>query len=290
MSNTQKIAVLTGADGGIGLATAQGLAAKGFTLALVCRTKEKGQAALAAINRVSALPHRLFLADLADKEQVYSLADALHECYDAVELLVNNAGLMSLTPRTAPDGLELTMAVNVRAPFMLCNLLLDRLNHGHDPRIINVSSALHERGKVNWQQLERYASPESDYSGWRIYSDSKLMLTTFTQELAQRTSQLPLTVGSLHPGVISTQLGRDFDDYGWLGTTAFKLAKLFMLSPEQGAAPSIKLATDPSLAGKKGIYLHRLKAKAPHPDAGVPAHGQALWKWLSAKSGLVTMV
>lgn len=288
-TGTQKVVVITGADSGIGLAAAKVLAKQGYEIALVCRTKDRGNHALSILKAISgpSVHHRLFLADLADREQIFSVTDALKETYDHIDLLINNAGIMSNKHQQAPDGLELHLAVNVRAPFMLINLLLDRVNAAPAGRIINVSSDLHKSGHHQWDDM---SFAQTSYGMMRAYSNSKMALTTMTNELSRRLEGLPLTIGSLHPGVIKTNLFRDFKGMGLLAKAAVSLANLFLMTPEQGAQSIVKLATDNSLEGQKSIYLHKTTVGKAIPATYDTEAGKRLWKWLEAQSTLITMI
>jgi NAD(P)-dependent dehydrogenase (short-subunit alcohol dehydrogenase family) len=285
----QKVVVITGADSGIGLEAAKVLAKQGYEIALVCRTKERGNNALAILKSITGpnTQHRLFLADLADREQIFSVTDALKETYDHIDLLINNAGLMSYKKQLAPDGLELQLAVHVRAPFMLINLLLDRVNAAPAGRIVNVSSDLHKSGFLQWDDMSFAQTP---YSMMRAYGNSKMALTTMTNELSRRLAGLPLTIGSLHPGVIKTNLFRNFKDMNFLAKATLSLANVFLMTPEQGAKSILMLATDPKLEGQKSIYLHKTTVGKAIPATYEAEAGKRLWKWLEIESTLITMI
>lgn len=281
-----KIALVTGADGGIGKETALQLARLGYTIAFTSRNETKAKGTLASLKQASPAPHRYFIADLADREQVFALADQVRATYDHLDALVNNAGVFNDKYRQAPDGMEHTLAVNVRAPFMLCNLLLDLLNYAADGRIVNVSSALHYRGAPDWQQLGHYPK----YSGYQAYADSKLLLTTMTHELGRRTNELSIGVASLHPGVITSGLFRDYQNKGPIMRSLLGLATMFMTTPEKGARGSVMLASSPQFSKAKTLYLDKTKPATPHKDTLVAENGKKLWTWLQSQSDLTTLI
>jgi NAD(P)-dependent dehydrogenase (short-subunit alcohol dehydrogenase family) len=286
-SNKPKIALITGPDSGIGLATAMLLASKGYQLGLICRTKEKGQKALDQINTLNPNGHRLFVADLSETEQIFNLAEVLHQHYSYVDLIINNAGVFSLTKKLTSDGSELTFAVNVRAPFMLINLTLDLLNYSDAGFILNISSGFHKRGVFHWTDFD---GRNRKYDGMATYADSKLALTTFTYELGRRLAKHELTIGSMHPGVIRTSIARDYANAGFFMKMALSIGNAFMASPETAAKSIFKIITDPTVKNKKGFYADKGTLAEPLPISLLPENGKQLWNWLSKSSGLVTMI
>ena len=253
-----KTALVTGANTGIGLETAVALAARGAHTILLCRDRARGEAALAAVRgRTGSSRVELLLADLASLASVRAGAKELLERHERLDVLVNNAGVWTGQRRTSPDGHELTFAVNHLGPFLLTSLLEPALAKGAPARVVNVSSTLHTSGRIDWDDLQLTR-------GWgaqKAYAQSKLLNVLFTRELARRLAPRRVTANAVHPGVVATDLARDFP---WL---VRKAIGIFFLSPSQGAEAQVWLATDPALDGKTGCYFHRKKETEASPAA-----------------------
>ncbi len=178
-----KICLITGANSGIGKATALGLAHMGATVVMVCRDRVKGEAAQAEIKTKSGNNAvDLLLADLTSLQSVRQLAQDFKQRYAHLHVLINNAGVNVLRRRETVDGYEMTFAVNYLAPFLLTNLLLDVLKTNAPSRIVNVSSGAHENANLNLDDLQA----EQHYGFMRVYGQSKLALIMFTYELARK--------------------------------------------------------------------------------------------------------
>jgi NAD(P)-dependent dehydrogenase (short-subunit alcohol dehydrogenase family) len=249
-----KTAIVTGANQGIGKAAALVLAKEGARVVIVARNPEKGRAALAEIQAASrGETAELIVADLSSQADVRRVADQFKARHDRLDVLLNNAGLLVTDRRTTVDGLEETFAVNHLAYYMLTRELLDVLRASGRARIVNVSSEAHRHAKIQWDDLQ---FERRGYSQWRAYGQSKLANILFTYELARRLDGTRVTANCLHPGVIGSGFGQT---YG--GATAFfvKLARPFMLTPEEGARTSVYLATSPEVEGVTGHYFSRCK-------------------------------
>ena len=255
-----KVCVVTGANSGIGKATALGLAQLGATVVLVCRSQSRGAAALAEIKQRSGNGSvALLVADLGSQQQVRRVAAAYRQQFDRLDVLVNNAALAKRKRSVTEDGLELTFAVNHLAPFLLTNLLLDRLKLDRlkasaPARVVTVSSAAHKDATINFADLQgeqRYAS-----FGFGAYSQSKLANVFFTYELARRLEGTGVTANCLHPGVVATAIFRDTPL--WL-RAGLALARPFILGAAQGADTVLYLATAPEVAEVSGRYFEQRK-------------------------------
>ncbi|KER11105.1 MAG: short-chain dehydrogenase [[Candidatus Thermochlorobacteriaceae] bacterium GBChlB] len=271
-----KVCVVTGASAGIGKETAKALAAMGATTALVCRNKERGDAAMAEISQ--AFPNantQLFLADLSSQKQVRRVAEELSGAFPKIDVLVNNAGVIENNRRVTEDGLEMTFATNHLAYFLLTNLLLPNLKAAAPSRIVSVSSAAHYGATLHFDDLQN----EKEYNGWRAYGQSKLANILFTFELARRLDGTGVTATCLHPGVIGTQL---FRNLGLLNA----VAGLFLVSPEKGAATTIYLASSPDVEGVTGKFFDDKKIKAPSSAAQNIVDAKRLWEISTALCGL----
>jgi len=247
-SNTSmqgKVCIVTGANSGIGKATALGLAQMGATVVMVCRNQSKGEEAQNEIKEKSENDAiDLMLADLSSQESIRQLAENFQQHYQQLHVLINNAGVANLSRRETVDELEMTFAVNYLAPFLLTNLLLDKLKASAPARIVNVSSESHQSGYIKMDDLEL----EKGYRLMRAYGQSKLALVLFTYELARRLQGTGVTANCLHPGFVATNIGQN--GVGSIGRSIVKLIfSRLGISPEEGAKTSIYLASSPVIEG-----------------------------------------
>lgn len=246
-----KTIVITGANSGIGLIAAKALARMGATLVLACRNPERGEQARAAVaaaaghDRVSLV--RCDLGDLADIRRAAAELAALPR----IDVLLNNAGAYNAEARRTADDLELTFGANHIGPFLLTNLLLDRIKATPGARVINVASAAHMGGHLVWDDL---GYERRGYQALRAYCDSKLMNMLFTHALARRLEGSGAVTNCLHPGAVATNFA--VNDTGAFAALA-RLGSVFLLSPEAGAATSIFLASDPAGGATNGRYYSR---------------------------------
>lgn len=247
MKNT--VCIVTGANAGIGLETARGLANNGATVVMVCRNKQRGEAARTVIQQTSGNPNvHLFVADLGSQKQIKKLASDFLEKFDRLDVLINNAGVFLPSLQLTDDGYEATFAINHLAYFLLTYLLLDVLKSTPGSRIINVSSNAHLSANINMDQLERV----DKYNGYTAYGQSKLANVLFTYELARRLSGTGITCNALHPGVVATNIA----NHGFsFFTVFFKLFSPFFKSPKTGAETSLYLAHSPEVAQTTGRYF-----------------------------------
>lgn len=246
-----RVCIVTGANSGIGKATALGLAQMGATVVIVCRNQIKGEEAQNEIKTKSGNDAvNLMLADLSSQESICQLAENFQQRYQQLHVLINNAGGVNLSRRETMDGLEMTFAVNYLAPFLLTNLLLDKLKVSAPSRIVNVSSESHQSGYIKIDDLQL----EKGYRFMRAYGQSKLALVLFTYELARRLQGTGVTANCLHPGFVATNIGQN--DLGPVGRSITKLIfSILGISPEEGAKTSIYLASSPEIEGVTGKYF-----------------------------------
>jgi len=268
-----KICLVTGANSGIGKATALGLAQMGATVVMVCRDRTKGEAAQRVVKAKSGNDSvDLLLADLSSQQSIRQLAQDFKQRYTQLHVLINNAGVYNFTRRETVDELEMTFAVNVLAPFLLTNLLLDVIKASAPSRIINVSSDSHEAGYINLDDLQSKKS----YRAMRTYGQSKLALILITYELARQLQGTGVTVNCLHPGFVATNIAQ-----GNLPPIARTLAKFilsfFGVSPEEGAKTSIYLASSPDVEGVTGKYFVKSVPKQSTPISYDESLQQRLW-------------
>ena len=269
-----KVCVVTGANSGIGKETALGLAQLGATVVLVCRSQERGAAALAEIEQQSGNDSvSLLVADLSSQRQVRRVAAAFRQQFDRLDVLVNNAALSRRHRAVTEDGVELTLAVNHLAPFLLTNLLLDRLKASAPARVVTVSSAAHKDAEINFADLQGVQSYPT--FGFGAYSQSKLANVLFTYELARRLERTGVTANCLHPGVVATGIFRDTPLLLRLGLA---LARPFILGSAQGADTVLYLATAPEVAEVSGRYFEKRKPVQSSPLSYDTEVARRLWE------------
>jgi NAD(P)-dependent dehydrogenase (short-subunit alcohol dehydrogenase family) len=266
-----RICLVTGANSGIGKATATELARMGAPVLMVCRDRERGEQARGEIARDTGNAEvELFIADLASQQSIRTLSDELHQHLDHLNVLVNNAGTYLNTRQVTPDGFEATFAINHLGYFLLTNLLLDLLETGTPARLVNVSSGAHLNAHIDFDDLQS----EQHYSGWKAYGQSKLANVMFTYELARRVQGRGVTVNAVHPGVVRTNFGSS----GGFVRFGARIAAPFLLSPEKGADTVIWLASSPEVEGMTGKYFLRRKPSRTSADARDRALQERLWQ------------
>ena len=265
--------LVTGGTGGIGRATATGLAAMGARVGITGRDIARTRAAAAEVAMASGNPAvDPFPADMSSQAEVRRLAGEVLAAYPRLDVLVNNVGGFWATRQITPDGLERTFAVNHLAPFLLTGLLLDRLTASAPARIVTVSSGAHATGKINFGDLQG----EHRYSGQQAYSQSKLANVLFTYELARRLDGTGVTGTVLHPGVVRTGFAAEDPSPMW--KLFLPLIRRFLKTPEKGAATSIYLASSPEVKGVTSAYFAARKPKASSPASHDTAAAARLWQ------------
>ena len=265
--------LVTGGTSGIGQATAADLAAMGARVGITGRDIARARAAAADVAAAYGNPAvDPFAADMSSQAEVRRLADQVLAAYPRLDVLVNNVGGFWATRRLTADGLERTFAVNHLAPFLLTGLLLDRLTASAPARIVTVSSSAHATGKINFGDLKG----EHRYSGQQAYSQSKLANMLFTYELARRLDGTGVTATVLHPGVVRTGFAAEDPPPTW--KAFLLLIRLFLKTPQKGAATSIYLSSSPEVEGVTGTYFVGRKPKASSPASRDTAAAARLWQ------------
>jgi len=265
-----KICIVTGSNTGIGRETARGLARLGATVVLACRDAGKAEVARDDIAKstqnsdVVAIP-----LDLGDSTSIRAFARTIADRYGKVDVLVNNAGVTARRRGVTKDGFETTFGVNHLGTALLTLELLDLLKKGKDSRIVVLSSGLHYRGKMVWNDLQ--FDPRK-YDGITAYNQSKLANVLFTKALARRLEGTGVTVNAVHPGVVATDLTRDYP------RALIAVMQLFLLTPERGAECSLFVATAPELAGVTGEYFEKSRAKPASREGQDVGAQERLWK------------
>jgi NAD(P)-dependent dehydrogenase (short-subunit alcohol dehydrogenase family) len=269
------LVVLTGATRGIGQAAALELARQGAELALVGREDERvsgvaGEARAAG----GGAPVHEHVADLTSMAQVRALADELKARYEQIDVLANNAGAMFATRGVTSEGLERTFALNQLAPFLLTNLLRERLAGG---RVVTTASDAHKGGRLDFGDLQS----ERSYAAMRVYGTTKLCNILFTRELARRAPELHATC--FHPGVVRTGFGKNEGGIWKILTTA---AGPFFRSPARGARSLVWLALSQDAGPLNGVYVEDEKVVAPSAQAQDERLAAELWERSSELVGL----
>ena len=269
-SMTGKTVVVTGATGGIGRATAVGLAGLGARVGITGRDAGRAESVADQIGRAGGAAD-VFVADMSSLHAVRQLAGELLDRYPRIDVLVNNVGGYWNSRHVTVDGFERTFALNHLAPFLLTNLLRDRLIDSAPARVVTVSSQAHVMGRIAFDDPQG----ERGYSGSRAYNQSKLANVLFSAELARRLAGRGVTSNALHPGVVRTGFGSE--DPGRLQKLILPLGKWLLKSPEQGARTSIYLASSPDVADVTGGYFADSKPKKPAPAGRDEAVARRLW-------------
>ena len=264
--------LVTGATSGIGKATAIGLAAMGAHLAVVGRDRRRTEATAREVRAVGDGQVAIFVADLSEQSQVRRLAEEVRGQLASIDVLVNNAGGCWDTRHVTADGLERTFAVNHLAPFLLTQLLLDRLKQSRAARVVTVSSNAHRLGRVDFDDLQG----ERAYSGARAYNQSKLANLLFTYELARRLAPTAVTANALHPGMVNTSFGAE--DPGHLQRLLVPFIRPFMTTPTRGAGTSIHLASAPEVEQSSGRYFANCRPATSSPASQDRAVAARLWQ------------
>ena len=276
--------LVTGGTGGIGRATALGLATMGAKVAITGRDAARARQAAADIRSATGATVDVFIADLSTQSEVRRLAAEALEQLPRIDVLVNNVGGYWNTRRVTTDGLERTLAVNHLAPFLLTRLLLDRLEQSAPARVVTVSSHAHGQGRIDFDDLQG----ERSYSGARAYNQSKLANVLFSYELARRVQNTSITANALHPGVVSTSFGAD--DPSGIQRLLVPFMRPFMKSPTQGAATSIHLASAPDLEQVTGRFFANSKPKNSSQRSYDRAAAVRLWQVSDELVGLAATV
>jgi NAD(P)-dependent dehydrogenase (short-subunit alcohol dehydrogenase family) len=276
MSYTQgKICLITGADSGIGKATAKGLAQLGFTLLLTARCHVRGERTVKELRAATCNDNiHLFIADLSSQESISNLAQKIKENYNRIDVLINNAGAHFSKRHLTADGIEATFAVNYLSRFLLTNLLLDVIKTSNQGRIINVSGEHHCKGKINFEDLNFY----ENYSAHSAVAQSKLADVLFTYSLNEKLNGSNISVNCLHPGIVSTNIIYSDPDANPIIKFLYGLFSLFFKPSEKGAETILYLAISPEITNITGKYFINKKAVASSPASYDKTIAEKLWQ------------
>jgi NAD(P)-dependent dehydrogenase (short-subunit alcohol dehydrogenase family) len=271
--------LVTGGSSGIGKATAIALARRGASVSIIGRDTRRTASAAHVIRAAGGMDVHAFTADLSSQAEVRRAAQSVLQALPRLDVLINNVGGYWNTRHTTDDGLEHTLALNHLAPFLLTNLLLERLTATAPARVVTVASNAQALGRIDFDDLQG----ERGYSGARAYNQSKLANVLFTYELARRLAGTGVTANALHPGVVGTGFGAS--DPGRVQRLLVPFARPFMQRPDQGAATSVLLASDSSLEATTGRYFANGKPKRSSRRSYDQAVARRLWQVSEELSG-----
>lgn len=271
-----KICLITGGNAGIGRATALELAKKGATVVLISRNKQRGEEAVSDIIAKSGNSNVDFiLADLSSQKSVRQAAAEFKNKYDKLHVLINNAAVFLTNREVTEDGIEKTFATNYLSHFLLTHLLLDVMKSSGGARIINVASK-HNGLKIDFDDLML----QKKYSTFKAVGTTKLGLVIFTKELAKRLKGTDVTVNSLHPGIIKTNLLKE------MPRSIKFIFGLLSSSVEKGAQTPVYLATSPEVQGVSGQYFEKCKPAKTSSGANNEATNKRFWELSMKLAGL----
>ena len=282
MDLTGRVAVVTGANSGVGRSATELLLAAGVEVTLVCRDQARGEQALAEIERSRpGADAVLELADLSSPNAVRGLASRLTDRLARIDILVNNAGLALDRLQTTAEGFELTFATCHLGHFLLTNLLLQRLRSGG--RIVNLSSMVHRSGDLLRAPLDDIARGRAWKNGFQAYSDAKLANVLFTVEAARRFQDHGIAADALHPGALATNIWNRY--HGLLGLFVRSLA-IVMRNPDVGGSAVLELIRRSEPGRVSGRYFRGNVERKPQPQAENRERARDLWERSLACTGL----
>jgi retinol dehydrogenase 12 len=267
-----KVCIVTGANSGIGLATAIGLAKQGAQVVMACRDLDRASEAQSKIKKDSGSDSvDLLQLDLGSQASIHAFAETFLAKYDRLDVHINNAAVVPTKRQETTDGYEAQFGVNHLGPFLLTNLLLDILKVSAPSRVVTVSSMLHVKGDINFDDLQS----EQSYDAMKAYNNSKLANMLFAFELARKLEGTGVTSNALHPGVVNTALSRNIPIFL---KPLVKIAGLFMLNPDKGATTSLHVATNPDLETTTGKYFDECKDSRYSSKADDQEVATKLWE------------
>ncbi|WP_260985498.1 SDR family oxidoreductase [Paenibacillus xylanexedens] len=277
------IAIVTGANSGMGLATTIELARKGYHVIMACRSEQRGQEALQeALRQSGSATIELMLCDLGSLDSIRQFAHSFNERYDTLDVLMNNAGVVMVKRKETSDGFEQSIGINHLGHFLLTLLLIPPLRRAQQGRIVNVSSGAYKAGKIHFEDPHLHKR----YNPIKSYAQSKLANVLFTRILARKVADSRITVNCLHPGAVGTSIGVDRNTGFGTRIMAFVGKLPFFLTPEEGAKTAIYLATSPEVAGVTGKYFYQQKEQKLQAHATDDAVAERFWTWSEQQVGL----
>lgn len=271
-----KLAIVTGANSGMGMATVEALADEGAKVIMLCRSEKRGQEALARLSEKKDRQLELMLCDLGDYASVRAFAAKVKEKYKRLDVLVNNAGFISLDRQETKEGLERQFGINHIGHFLLTTELLELMGEGS--RIVVVASGAHKVGKIRFDDINLTRG----FNVIKAYGQSKLANVLFTRELARRLKEggagypTGVTVNCCHPGAVATNMGVDRET--GFGKTVTRMLKPFFLTPAEGARTAVFLATDESVKDVSGEYFYKCRIAKSSKRSKDPELAKSLYE------------
>jgi NAD(P)-dependent dehydrogenase (short-subunit alcohol dehydrogenase family) len=272
-----KTIIVTGSNSGIGKEAALNLAKSGYQVLMLCRDSEKSKQAQKEIIAQTGNENVFLIpVDLSDPQSIQAAVETIKTKYPKINVLVNNAGLYKVKRSETKNGVEMTLAVNFLAPFMLSQLLLENLEASGNGRIVNVVSELYKSGSIDFDNLML----KTGYKVGDAYANSKLATVLYTVELAKRTREKGITVNALHPGVLATNAFRDYPKF------VVKLMNLFLEKPQKGGERIAYLATSDEVKEISGKYFYKTEEREIDISAKASDTTEKLWRVAQELTGL----
>jgi NAD(P)-dependent dehydrogenase (short-subunit alcohol dehydrogenase family) len=269
----KKTCLITGATDGIGKQTALELAHRDYSLVLVGRNLEKGDAVVSElIHETGNNSIRFHYADLSIMKSVQNLVDEIKRTYETIDVLLNNAGAYFSKLKMTDEGFEKTFALNHLSYFYLTTHLLEIVKHGNPGRIINVASTAHKNTELDFDDIQGI----NDYKGWPAYGRSKLMNIMFTYECHRRFSDSGVTFNCLHPGFVDSSFGNN--NLGFAKNSIKIAKKLFAIDIVKGARTSVYLSSSDDVAGISGKYFDKCKPVQSSKASYIEEDQKKLWE------------
>jgi NAD(P)-dependent dehydrogenase (short-subunit alcohol dehydrogenase family) len=270
-----KVCLVTGSSSGLGKATAMGLAQLGATVILGCRDKQRGEAALAEIRKESSNQMvELMLIDLALQDSVRSMLTEFEKRYDQLDVLINNAGIFKNRRILTKDGLEMMFATNHLGPFLLTNLLLDKLKNSVSARILSITAP--STTSLNFDDLQR----EKRFNAYTAFGASKMCNLLFTYELTRRLGGTHITANAIHPGLVKSGIMKEAaPPIRWF-------TYLISTAPQKAAQTPIYYASSPEVEGMTGLFFRGRQAIESNSYSTNQEVQKRLWDVSVALTGL----
>ncbi|XP_052749775.1 retinol dehydrogenase 14-like [Galleria mellonella] len=272
-----KVVIVTGGNSGIGYETAKDLAYRGGRIIIACKNEEHGIAARDKIIAETGNRNVHFRKlNLASLKSVRQFAEDILKNKKRIDILINNAGIYSSKNVKTEDGLLEGMQVNHFGPFLLTCLLLPILKMSAPSRIINVSSVVYKKGKIDFNNLNMEKETESSFKGYQVYYNSKLCNILMITELSRRLEGTGVTANSLHPGIVNTNIFKGVDDR--FTKIVISMFKCHFKTPWEGAQTTIYLAVSPEVASVSGKYFVDCHQEVSSKTSRDPELARKLWE------------
>ncbi len=276
-----KVCIVTGSNSGIGKETALALTGMGATVVMAVRDLQRGELARdEIISRTGKDTIDLMICDLSSTKSIQQFVEEFSAKYDRLDVLINNAGAGFNKRQVTEDGFEMSLAVNYLGPFLLTRELLPLLKHSAPSRVINLSSGVHTRAKIDFDDIQS----EGKYNGMSVYGSTKLMILMHTYELARRLEDTGVTANVVHPGFGATNLGANMGGLGY--RIGFRMMRPFQIDAQKGAETSIYVASSPELEGVTGRYFAKSQEKQSSEYSYDESAQKRLWDVAESLLGL----